>query len=162
MDEVRRIVELINTEKTTEEQAVCEAAFLAILDGQDINAAELAAALGLPAPEVDRLFESLIDRGMAVIDPDRGRVVGSWGLSSVPTAHRLRIRGRDLYAWCALDAIGVPAGLGENATIGSACHQCEAPILVEMTTGQVSHAEPVDVRLWLTAGEVGRSVVGFT
>jgi alkylmercury lyase len=162
MEEVQRILELIKTEKTTDEQAVCGAAFHAILNGQAIDPAGLAAALGFPAAKVDLLLENLIDRGMAVIDPDSGRVLASWGLSVTPTAHRLRIRGRELYAWCALDAIGIPAGLDENATIGSACHQCEAPVSVEMTAGQVIHTEPIDVQLWLTAGELGRSVVGFT
>jgi hypothetical protein len=31
-----------------------------------------------------------------------------------------------------------------------------------MAAGQVAHSVPPDVRLWVTAGEVGRSVVGFT
>jgi hypothetical protein len=36
------------------------------------------------------------------------------------------------------------------------------PVNVEMAAGQVVRALPPDVRLWVTAGDVGRSVVGST
>ena len=112
--------------------------------------------------KVDALVDGLTERGWMVVEPDSGRVVGSWGLSLVPTDHRLRIRKRGLYTWCALDAVGIPAGLGEDASIASHCYHCGAPVNVEMAAGQVIHAEPANVQVWRTAIRPGRSVVGFT
>ena len=103
-----------------------------------------------------------IKRGMVVVEPDRGRVVGSWGLSLAPTDHRLRIRKRRLYTWCALDAVGIPAGLGENASIASHCYRCGAPVNVEMAAGQVIHAEPANTQVWVVASQAGRPAVDFT
>ena len=108
------------------------------------------------------LGDLLVEQGLIVVEPDSGRVVGSWGLSLVPTDHRLHIQGRELHTWCALDAVGIPAGLGEDASVASRCHQCGAPVSVEMTAGQIACSEPADVQVWLVADQVGHSVVGFT
>ncbi|HEY3059929.1 MAG TPA: organomercurial lyase [Chloroflexota bacterium] len=38
------------------------------------------------------------------------------GFSLVPARqHRLAMRGRQFWTWCAIDAVGIPAGLGEDA-----------------------------------------------
>ncbi len=155
-------LELIDTDISTDEQAIRRVAFQTILDGEAIDRAGLVVATGFAPEKVDALLDGLIERGLVVVEPGSGRVVGSWGLSLVPAGHRLRIRGRALYTWCAEDAIGIPAGLGEDASIISSCHQCGVQVNVEMAAGQVVRALPPDIRLWVTAGDVGRSVVGFT
>ncbi len=162
MNEKQRILELVGSDTSADEQALRKAAFHAILTGEAIDRAGLVVITGFASEEVGTLLDRLIERGLVVVEPDSGRVVGSWGLSSVPTDHRLRIRGRQLYTWCALDAVGIPAGLGEDASIGSHCHLCGVPVSIEMVAGQVAHAVPPDVRLWVMADVVGRSVVGFT
>jgi alkylmercury lyase len=156
------ILEAIDTDISIEEQAIRRVAFHAILDGEAIDRAGLVVATGLMPEKVDALLDGLAGRGLVVVEPDSGRVVGSWGLSLVPADHRLHIRGRALYTWCAEDAVGIPAGLGEDASIISNCRQCGVSVNVEMAAGQVARAEPPDVRLWVTAGDVGGSVVGFT
>lgn len=108
------------------------------------------------------MLDRLIRRGLVVVDQGSGRVVGSWGLSSAPTEHRLRIRGRELYTWCAVDAVGVPAGLGEDATVTSHCSHCGAPVSITMIAGQVGRAEPAGVHVWVAPVEQARSVVGDT
>jgi hypothetical protein len=158
----KRIFEFIDTDISDHEQAIRRVAFQAILRGETIDRAGLVVATGLMPEKVDTLLDGLAKRGLVVVEPGSGRVVGSWGLSLVPAGHRLRIRGRALYTWCAEDAIGIPAGLAEDANIISSCHQCGVPVNVEMAAGQVVRTQPPDVRLWVTAGDVGRSVVGST
>jgi alkylmercury lyase len=162
MGEKQRNLELIDSGTSADEQALRKAAFRAVLDGEAIDQVGLVATTGFAPEKVGTLLDGLTERGLVVVEPDSGRVVGSWGLSAVPTDHRLRIQGRDLYTWCALDAVGIPAGLGEDASIASYCHLCGAPVNVEMVAGQVAQAVPPDVRLWVMPNEVGRSVVGFT
>lgn len=158
----KEILELIDTGISADEHAVRKAAFHAILDGKAIDRAGLVTTTGFAPEKVEVLLDGLIERGLVVIEPDGDRVVGSWGLSLAPSDHRLRIRERELYTWCAVDAVGIPAGLDEDGSIVSRCHQCGAAVHIEMRAGQVAHAAPPDVRLWVTAGDVGRSVVGFT
>jgi alkylmercury lyase len=47
------------------------------------------------------------------------RVIGYWGLSLARTSHRLRIRGRELFAWCAWDTLFLPAVLGTTIEVRS-------------------------------------------
>ncbi|NIO68018.1 MAG: hypothetical protein GTN71_02885 [Anaerolineae bacterium] len=162
MSEKQGTLELIGSNMSADEQAIRKAAFHAILAGEATDRNGLMIATGFALEEVGTLLDGLTERGLVVVGPDSGRVVGSWGLSAVPTDHRLRIHGRQLYTWCALDAVGIPAGLGEDASIVSHCHLCGVPVSIEMVAGQVAHAVPPDVRLWVMADVVGRSVVGFT
>jgi hypothetical protein len=162
MDDLKRMLELLRTDKTIEEQVVCRAAFHAILEGKPLDPVGLATATGYSQDRVQALLDGLTGRGLAVVESEESRVVGSWGLSTVRTAHRLRIRGREFHGWCALDAVGIPAALGENASVSSRCHRCECAVNIEMAAGRVTRLEPPDTMLWVAAGETGRSVVGFT
>jgi alkylmercury lyase len=162
MTEKQRFLNLIAAEKTPDERVLCKAAFHAILNGEAIDRSGLAAVTGFDPDKVDLLLDGLAGRGLAVVDPANGRIVGCWGLSLIPNDHRLSIRRREIFTWCALDAVGIPAGLGEDAGIVSRCRQCGVTVSVEMVAGQVRRAEPANVRVWVTAGQAGRSVVGFT
>jgi alkylmercury lyase len=153
---------LLESNKTAEEQALCRAAFRSILSGEPIGRDGLATALGFEVDRVAALLDGLAAKGMIVTESGSDRVVGSWGLSFVPTAHRLQIRGRELFAWCALDAVGIPAGLGEDASADSKCYMCASALRVELTAGQIKHAHPAGIHLWLTGWQAGRSLVGFT
>jgi alkylmercury lyase len=162
MAEEHNVLQLLTTEKTDDEQALCRAAFRAILAGEPADRAGLTAATGFPSEKVDSLLNGLNTRGLVAVEPNSDKVIGSWGLSAAPTDHAIHIRNRELFTWCAVDAIGIPAGLKENAMISSRCHHCSKPIRLEMIAGDAGQVEPEDVRLWVTRGEAGRSVVGFT
>ena len=71
-----------------------------LLDGKPVSPERIAAHLGLSEAEVADLL-----RG-AEFDQE-GNLVGV-GLSIVPTPHAYRVHGRQLYAWCAGDAITFP------------------------------------------------------
>jgi alkylmercury lyase len=153
---------LFDSDVSPDELAIRGAAFKAILGGAPITRDGLVAATGLTQQKIDTLVEGLAKRGLIVEDPDTGQIVGSWGLSFVPTTHRLQIRGRTLHTWCAEDAVGIPAGLGEDARVLSSCHECGVPVKIEMVAGSVRQVIPPGVNLWVTAIEMGRSVVGVT
>jgi hypothetical protein len=159
---IKKLMDLIDTPKTSDEKAICNAAFNVILDGGAIDHAALVAATSLTQDRVSTLVAGLSSRGLVVAEPDSSRIVGSWGLSLIPTDHRLSIRARELYTWCAMDAVGIPAGLREDAHVASACHQCGSAVGVEFVAGEVTRAEPSQLQLWLTPCQAGRSVVGFT
>jgi alkylmercury lyase len=81
-----------------------------------------------------------------VTDPD-GRITGIHGLSTTPTAHRITHPGGDIYAWCAFDAIGIPAALDLDAHTHTTCPTCGQHLDIAFTGGQpTAHEDP---RLWL-------------
>lgn len=79
---------------------------------------EYAAATGRPPDQIAELFRSLASAGFQV--DDGGNVVGA-ALTTRPTPHLFRVKDRDLYAWCALDALFLPGLLDETAEVASTC-----------------------------------------
>ena len=82
-----------------------------MLDGKPVSPDRIATHLGLTQDEVAALLKG------AELD-QQGNVVGI-GLSIVPTPHSYRIRGRQLYTWCAGDAIFFPILHKSTAVIES-------------------------------------------
>src|SRR5579871_2238058 len=71
--------------------------------GEPVSMEQIASAAGVPRAEVDAMLS-----GPPGTDWDeRGRLVG-FGLTQRPTAHRFTVAGRQLYTWCAMDALFFP------------------------------------------------------
>jgi len=122
---------------SSREKTVRLAAFSSILAGEPASIPSLVSQTALDPEDVAGALAGLVARGMVVLAPS-GEVVGSAGLSLTPTPHRLRIRDRSLYTWCAEDAVGIPAALGIDAEIASACFRCGEPIRIELQNGRLA------------------------
>lgn len=146
---------------TPEEKAIRHAAFYKILNGNSASVDELAIQLSLSTDKARRYIKDMVDKGILVVD-EKWTVVGSHGLSLIPTDHRLSINGKNLFTWCAEDAIGIPAALGVDAVVISKCYQCNDPIRIEMASGEVLHSSQQDVCIWVVEADLGRSIVGCT
>jgi alkylmercury lyase len=81
-----------------------------------------AARSELPPAELEQILRRLGD----LERDEHGRIVG-FGLSLRPTAHRLLIAGRELYAWCAMDALVFPTLLEVDLRVHSTCAATGAP-----------------------------------
>ena len=62
-----------------------------------------------------------LDRWPNVHRDDQARVVAFGGLGITPTQHRFEVAGLQLYTWCAWDTLFLPALLGQDARVESAC-----------------------------------------
>ena len=82
-----------------------------LLEGKPVSPEQIAAHLGLTQGEVADLLKG------AELNQE-GNLVGL-GLSIVPTPHSYRIHGRQLYTWCAFDAIMFPIFHRANVEIES-------------------------------------------
>ena len=72
-----------------------------LAEGEPLETERIASALGLPEAEAEAAIAEL----PWVVRDDGDRVVGFWGLAVVETPHRLHVAGRDLFAFCAMDAL---------------------------------------------------------
>jgi hypothetical protein len=115
------------------------AAFDAIRIQHPLPARELAELSGLSPAVVAGLLERLDQAGLVRQD-DQQRVVGIAGLSLEPTAHRLRLDGTELFTWCAIDAVGIPAALRVDAQVVTRCWHCGTSIQLELACGAPSAA----------------------
>jgi alkylmercury lyase len=127
-----------------------ELAFGALLITKEpIEPATLARLAGSEERHVAETLDGLARAGR--IDRDeRGRVLGSAGLTLGDGPHGLAIDGRPFRTWCAFDALGIPAALATNALVATECAVCERPIEIELRAGRPSGG--TSARLWLSAG----------
>lgn len=146
---------------TPEEHAVTRAVFRSLLEGRPLRPEALARALAMPVPAVERIVGGLVDRGTMERDPGSGALVGARGLSLTPTPHRLVLRGRVLYTFCAVDAVGIPTALELDARVESRCHRCQAAVGLTLAAGVLVDATPGTV-IWAAERDLTRSLHRYT
>jgi alkylmercury lyase-like protein len=139
----------------TPASALVRTAFEAIQNGKTPLVSEVAHAVGASSQDVDGLI------GRRLMVDECGRVVAAAGLSLVPARqHRLTLHGQAFWTWCAIDAIGIPAGLGLDAVAETTCHQCGTWVRVEFESGHLASASHPAARLWKAARLEGRGTAG--
>ncbi len=100
--------------------------YRALAEGHPVRASRLASMAGVPV----ELAEALFEHGKALGGEwdEEGRLLGNV-LTLVPTSHRFRVNGKELYTWCSMDAMHLPGLLGQVAEVESA----------DPVTGQAIH-----------------------
>ena len=80
---------------------------------------ELADAASEFELELEAALARLRRQDLVHHDPATGAILVAYPFSGRETAHRVRFDGREVYAMCALDALGIAPMLGEPITIAS-------------------------------------------
>jgi alkylmercury lyase len=113
--------------------------------GAPIAPADLAALTQMSPKELAAHLSPLAD-----IEFDaQSRIVG-WGLTLVPTRHRLLRPEQVLYTWCAFDTVLVLAVLQQSARVQSSCAATGEPISFEvMAAGTITEQLPHQAHLSL-------------
>ncbi len=115
-----------------------------LAQGKPVSAEQLAENWGFPLGEVHHILK----QAEARIEVDKnGYLIGAGGLSIPPTQHRFRVNSKTLYAWCALDAIFLPAFLGKTAEIESTDPVNNETIRLTITPNGIASMYPDDVVL---------------
>lgn len=104
-----------------------------------------------------RTLDSLVERGMAIVDDDE--LIAIDGLSTRPTQHRMRLGEDVLFTWCAADAVGIPAALREDGEVVTACPHCFTEIDISIHAGN-PEADP-ELMLWLPTASCSHVVTQF-
>jgi alkylmercury lyase len=105
--------------------------------GKEASPEEIAATSAKSPEEV----RAALERFPSAEWDEQGRVVGL-GLTLQLTPHHLELEGRTLFAWCALDALLIPALLGRPASIESPCRGTGDPVHIEVTPTGIETVEP--------------------
>jgi alkylmercury lyase len=108
-------------------------------EGRPAAVEEVAAAAGLPAA----LVAERLQADQQVQQDRQGRVLG-FGLTLLPTRHRIDLAGRAhaLYGWCAPDVLVVPWLLGVPGRIGSRCPATGTAITAHVGPEGVGEVQP--------------------
>ena len=135
-------------------------AFRWVRTGDVATERRLAEGSDFPLAMVRDALTALEQRGLIVRNADG--VVGIYGLSLVPTPHHLTLDGRSLFTWCALDTVGIEAGLHADAAVAAPCFHCQQDLTIAFQAGHVIAMSTGDLCLWVPLPDQGRSAVGET
>jgi len=94
--------------------------------------AEIAAVVGGPADEVRSAYRRLYGKRVLVLEDNGESVRMAPPFSGVPTQHRVRVAGKDYFANCAWDALGVIAALRQPGEVFSRCEQSLEPLHIRV------------------------------
>jgi alkylmercury lyase len=108
-------------------------------EAQALDTGRLAEALGRPEREV----EAAIARLPWVVRDEHDRVAGFWGFGVIETPHRLHIGGRELFAFCAMDALYLPFLLDQEIGIESTSPITGEPVALTASPDGLSDVSPV-------------------
>jgi len=82
---------------------------------------------GHASAEVSAAVARLDEKNLIFVEG--GQVLVAYPFAAAPTAFTVVLpEGRERYAVCAIDALGVPAMLGAPVVIRSHCHHCREPL----------------------------------
>jgi alkylmercury lyase len=104
-----------------------------------LSAERFAELMGLEAETASEVFEGLFAAGMQ--KDESGNIVGA-ALTTRETPHKMRVAGKELYAWCALDTLFIPGILGEAAHIESTCPSSGEAVRLTISTEGIEAVEP--------------------
>lgn len=125
------------------DRVVEAAAFRELLRTQaPASASTLASVTGVEESEIRRTTAALATAGHVRVS-DAGDVVGSAGLSVVPSRHLLTIEGQRFWTWCAWDAVGILAALGASGLVQSRDPRSGSAVEVAFQQGRPDASETV-------------------
>jgi alkylmercury lyase len=116
---------------------LCRTLLHLLAEGQPVSVGRLADAIEKPVADI----ATLIQASTNVELDDEGSIVGS-GLTLRPTQHQMRVNGRTLYTWCALDTLMYAPLLEQKAEIESPCASTGTLIQVVVSPSGVESVTP--------------------
>jgi Alkylmercury lyase len=89
--------------------------------------------------ELDAARAQLVAVDLVEADPATARLLGAYPFSAIPRGHKVELAGGPtVEAYCAIDALGIPAMLSRDVVISSRDPDTGEPISITVTNGQAS------------------------
>ena len=104
---------------------------------------ELADRLGTTEDAIRAELTTLAEADFLALDAT-GHVSCLYPISTTPTSHVVVIDGQQRSAMCAIDALGIPAMLGQELDIAGRCAVCDRPIKLRVGPGTIMAATPAE------------------
>lgn len=89
---------------------------------------DIASSVDADVDQVLKAYRNLRAERVLVLEDDGASIRMAPPFSGVPTQHRIEVEGKDYYANCAWDALGVVAALQKPGTVHSRCEQSGEPL----------------------------------
>ncbi len=150
-------IDVLDTQHSELDDVFRRHAFERLRESGGATATDVVATSPSGVESSQRTLGVLVERGMAIVEEDN--LVAIDGLSVQPTKHRMKLGSDELFTWCAADAVGIPAALGEDGEVETTCPYCSARIVVPIRSG-VPQAD-AQLVLWLPTASCSHVVTQF-
>ena len=107
----------------------------------------------IPADHIREILRRLTAMDLLLLDATGETVLAAYPFSATPTPHRVRLVGREVFALCAVDALGIPAMLQEEVRISSHCGHCGALVEIQARPECVTRYVPTETLVWFPTSE---------
>lgn len=112
--------------------------------GMPPTVAETSRSLSMTEDDAARAYQRLADGRVIVLRPGTHDVLMAAPLSAVPTRYPVTpVGGREYYANCIWDAMGVFAMLGQDGDIDSSCADCNEPLSLSVRNNELLPSDAV-------------------
>jgi len=140
IDELTRRLPVVSPE----DQRIGLVALNALARGEPVSVGQLAKALGTREESVEAFV------GGSALSPfihkdEQHRIQGLWGLSVIPTHHQLTVKGRTLWAWCAVDTLLYAELLGDTVEIETRDPETQQVNRLTLSPTRIERAEPAGI-----------------
>jgi len=138
---------------TTEEECVRRRVLEGFATGATVSVATLAERSRIAPAHVRETLGRLAAADLLVLDGTGETVLAAYPFSSIPTPHRVHLSGREVFALCAVDALGIAAMLKEDVSISSHCVHCGRSVQIQARPEQLTRHLPSEIVVWFPISE---------
>ena len=106
-----------------------------------------------PSDHIREILGRLAAMDLLLVDATGEIVLAAYPFSSIPTPHRVHLSGREVFALCAVDALGITAMLNEDTRISSRCAHCGSPVEIQARPEQLTRHLSSEIVVWFPTSE---------
>ena len=123
-------------------------------DGKPPSIAQIMKGLSITsASDVERTIEKL--HHADILSKSDGRIISAYPFSAAETHHRVVFDdGHEVFALCAIDALGIHSMLHENTTIISRCTECDRELKIVIKDSQIVSSDPDKTVVYVNSGDM--------
>jgi hypothetical protein len=130
--------------------------------GSAVTASQLSQWAGDLGLDAEKAVPALARNDLVHLDAPTGTVAVAYPFSGAPTPHRVRLAsGTEVWAMCAIDALGIGFMLGEATTVASVDPGSGEPIEVSLPRGEAAEWSPRRAVVIVGCGGSGASLGGI-
>ncbi len=153
-DGIKTVADRLSTARLTkqEDRVRCEVLRRFAL-GETPRVSTLAGQCGIAPVRTREILLRLTAMDLLLVDSTGETVLAAYPFSATPTPHRVHLNGREVFALCAVDALGIPAMLQEVADIVSRCAHCGSQVEIRVSPDHVTRYLPGGALVWFPTSE---------